>query len=115
MNQLCGTRYGPPWLSLTGLGGRLVSQPQDGDRGARLDSLADPGLPLETLIVLRQIAEGVIGGMLTPEEAIRGASNLSSKFSDLFSFSDHKSFAQVAAVIGSVLLARSSQNTKPEK
>ena len=87
----------------------------DGDRGARLDVLADPGIPLETLVDLRQIAEGVSGGMLTPEEAIRGASNLSSKFSDVFSSSDHKSFALVAAVIGSVLLARSSQNTKPQK
>ena len=80
-----------------------------------MEVLTDPGIPLETLIDLRQIAEGVIGGMLTPEEAIRGASNLSSKFSEVFSLADHKSFAPVAVVICSVLLARSSHNMKPQK
>jgi hypothetical protein len=80
-----------------------------------LDVLADHGIPLETLVDLRQIAESVSGGMLTPEEAIRGASILSSKFSEVFSIADHKSFSRVAAVIGSVLLARSSQGMKPQK
>jgi hypothetical protein len=89
-------------------GGRLVTHLQVVDREDRLEVLTDPGIPLETLIDLRQIAEGVIGGMLTPEEAI--SSNLSSKFSDVFSSSDHTSFAEVAAAIGSILLTRSSQN-----
>jgi hypothetical protein len=90
----------------------LVSHPQDADR---LDVLADPGIPLQTLIDLRQIAEGVSEGLLTPEEGIRGASNLSTKFSEVFNSADHKTFAQAAALIGSVLLARSSQNMSVKK
>ncbi len=99
----CGRRGEPLPLSFAGL--------QD-----RLCRLVDPRIPVHALLSLRQIAFAAHAGLLTPEEAARGATHVFAQCADLFTISMPGSgYSEIAEALGEVLKGRfASEREKRE-
>jgi hypothetical protein len=73
----------------------------------RLEILVDPQMPVKALLSLRQIAFAAHAGLLTPEEAAKGASHIVAHCADLFTVSiPGNLYAEIAEALGEVLKAR---------
>jgi hypothetical protein len=74
-----------------------------------IDVLLDPKIPVKTLLSLRQIALAAGAGLLTPEQAARGAARVAVHLAHLFGVNLSGSlYLELAEAFGEVLKARSS-------
>lgn len=77
----------------------------------RLKPLTDPQLSLESLVTIRQIADSVKVGFLTPPRANEMAARLSPKFSDVFEGQVPEAAATpVIEIIGAIIAARARRS-----
>jgi hypothetical protein len=73
-----------------------------------LDKLVDPGISVKGLLSLRQLAVAAHEGLLTAEEAAKGAARLAVPCADLFSGLQAGAlyYSELAEALGAVLKAR---------
>jgi hypothetical protein len=77
-----------------------------------LDLLIDPQQTVKTLLSLRQIALAAHAGLLTPEQAARGATRVAANLAHLFGVNISESlYLELAEALGEVLKARSLGRT----